>query len=272
MIIENSVDDFYSQRPLNTIRPVDSAFIKEVSEELNFNAGLSLNIDNHKILRVMRDVLKYVYDWYQYKSIIEKTAMVKQVDISASYGLNNGMYGQLRFPNTVHGIFNIQQATVSSYSLQTRILDIPILRATAFTSSTSIDINSLTYNNYRVSDATISLYEQSSYRTHFSKGIPFDFNNGTGEFILKTKINCDLVLGVFTKVDPSALYNDYYFKKHVVGQCMINAARIFGMFELKLAGGATINYSDLKDDGKDMVEECKEHYKETMATPKKLYK
>ena len=140
---ENSVEDFNNGRNLNGLRPVDIAFLDDISQEINFQTGLSMTIDKNKILRIVRNCLRYSYDWY-FKAIIERVGVVKQSDIASSY--TSSGYAQLRLPNSVHALYNIQMANLSHFSKASRILDIPMLRSVGFSGETGV--TSSTYNNY----------------------------------------------------------------------------------------------------------------------------
>ncbi len=268
-------EDYYKNRPMAVIRPVDAAFIQDISEELNMQCGLSLNIDPKKVIQVIRKVALYCYDHFQYQSLIQKPLVLRNTDFKDSYSANGGMYASVYLPNAVHGLYNIGYTNNGNWDGSKRILDIPILRSVALStaaSGSSVNINTQDNYNYSTSDATIALYEMSAYQDKFTGGIPFSFNPASGEFVIKVKTCHNIVLGAFVKVDISSLYHNFYFRQHVMGECMIQSARIFGVFNIELGGNATINYGDIKDDGKELVDECKEHYKATSTMPRTFFK
>ena len=54
------------------------------------------------------------------------------------------------------------------------------------------------------------------------------------------------------------MYDDHYFFRYVVCLCKRALSTIYGMYEFKLPGGVTINYSKLEDDAKEEMDEIKE--------------
>jgi len=270
-------EEFLANRTLPTVRPVDAAFIQDIMNELNEECGLSVNIDPKKILRQIRKVARYVYKHYQYMTLQQKVALLRYEDFKDSYAANGGMYATVTLPNSIEGLWGISPANNGSYGTSSRILDIPLLRSVSLTQAAggfSIQTNAANQYNYSVSDATIALYEQASYQNHFQSGFPFSFSHASKELVIRPKVrqSCGVILGVYVQTDISNLYNDYYFREHVMGECMISAARIFGTFDIELGGGATINWKDIKDDGREKVDECKDHYKTTTFMPKTFFK
>jgi len=267
--------DYYDSRPLPSIREVDAAFIREISYSLNEDCGLSLDIDAKKIINKIRKVCRYCYDNYQFKSLEHAVVVIRRQDLMNSRQGNGGLSSHVYLPNSIMGMDSIKFVNGGNYSLSSRILDIPLLSASSFASSSGnfgVEVNNSRYNNYAVSDATIALYEHSSYTDKFKSGIPFNFNSSSKKFTVFRDVPHDIALRVQYKTDPSNLYDDYYFREHVMGECMIGAARIFGTFDLKLAGDATINWQEIKSDGKEKVQEAKEYYKTTNANSRTYWK
>lgn len=68
----------------------------------------------------------------------------------------------------------------------------------------------------------------------------------------------DVMIRFAKKVESENLYENYYFQRYVTAKAKISLANILGTYQFNLMGGVTINFSDIKSDGKDELTEIKE--------------
>ena len=60
-------------------------------------------------------------------------------------------------------------------------------------------------------------------------------------------------------------YNNYYYFRMVVALCKKALSTIYGMYEFKLPGGVTINYSTLSDQAEKDIDDIKEWIEKNRA-------
>jgi hypothetical protein len=68
----------------------------------------------------------------------------------------------------------------------------------------------------------------------------------------------DLLITCMIRNRIQDLYNNYYFFRMVVCLCKRALSTIYGMFEFKLPGGVTINYSNLSDQADSEIEKIED--------------
>jgi hypothetical protein len=66
-----------------------------------------------------------------------------------------------------------------------------------------------------------------------------------------------LIILTLNKIAPEDLYEDPLVRKWVIAKSKISLARILGFFNYQLVGSVTINYADIKSEGKEELEEMK---------------
>lgn len=92
--------------------------------------------------------------------------------------------------------------------------------------------------------------------------LAFSFNHITKKLKIKGRDpRYDVIMRVFTKVPAEKLYENYYFQRWVTAKAKISLASILGRFNINLIGNVTINYSDIRSEGKDEIDEIKEDIK-----------
>lgn len=89
--------------------------------------------------------------------------------------------------------------------------------------------------------------------------LAFTFNENTKRLFIKGRDpQYDVVVRYAAKIPDDKLYDDYYFQRYVTAKSKIALATILGTYAFNLIGGVTINYSDIKSDGKEELTEIKD--------------
>jgi hypothetical protein len=92
--------------------------------------------------------------------------------------------------------------------------------------------------------------------------IQHDFNINTHRFkVIGRDPTESLFVFTLNQIPDEELYDDPVFIKWVIAKCKISLARILGFFNYQLVGNVTINYADIRSEGKEELDELKEKIK-----------
>lgn len=116
--------------------------------------------------------------------------------------------------------------------------------------------------NHSVSNNVIALYEFESYKEMFGK-IPYcTYNNNTCKLNVRGGLESGLILDVYERIPPEALYTDLDFEMHVIASVEEQLGRIVTAFDFKMIGDVAINYEQIKERGIDKKNEIETSMKE----------
>ena len=89
--------------------------------------------------------------------------------------------------------------------------------------------------------------------------LSYNFNQYSSKLTLLGDLGfSDILISCMVRCRVQDLYNNYYFFRTVVCFCKRALSTIYGMFEFKLPGGVTINYSNLSDQADSELEKIEE--------------
>jgi len=89
--------------------------------------------------------------------------------------------------------------------------------------------------------------------------IRYKFSYNTKRLTVLGRIPCaSCYCTVLTKIPDESLYEDELFVRYCLAQSKIELGRILGRFGFNMPGGVTINFADIKEDGKEEMAAIKE--------------
>lgn len=92
--------------------------------------------------------------------------------------------------------------------------------------------------------------------------VQFKFNLNTKRVnILGRDLQESLFITTLNRIPNEDLYEDPLFIKWIIAKAKISLARILGTFNYNLLGNVTINFADIRSEGKEELEELKEKIK-----------
>jgi hypothetical protein len=92
------------------------------------------------------------------------------------------------------------------------------------------------------------MYEVSTFNQNLNAPLSYNYNQYSSKLVLLGDVNhSDLLITCMVRCKIQDLYNNYYFFRTVVCFCKRALSTIYGMYDFKLPGGVTINYSNLSD-------------------------
>ena len=88
--------------------------------------------------------------------------------------------------------------------------------------------------------------------------ISYDFNRNTKRLkIIGRDPKKNVFIQTYGKIEEDRLYDDWFFQRWVTAQSKLSLARILGTFKFSLPGGIEVDGAELKDEGKEELEEIK---------------
>lgn len=222
--------------------------INITNEEITSSCALPYSVPENEIERIINQALNWFY--HNYGDAVETQYYV----IAKSWFMNTE-FKQTRsilLPDCVVSVFEVKEI-IGAGRLGTIDRDFSDNRLIA----------SELYLSPFQSDDLVLRTAQYSYwdltQAFILERIAYDYNQNTNRLkILGRNPKKDVFLQCLVKIADYKLFDDWYFQRYVVSQTKISLGRILGFFTYNLPGGVQINYSEIKDEGKEELTELKE--------------
>lgn len=253
--------------------PEDYAFIERIQSDISEDLAIPLEIKPERILKIIEDSAHYFYEWMP-AAIIRKMFMIKRSDIDAARDINQTIESTIELPHSIKFIYRIHRLDGNmTAAAEAKYLSNPLMNLDRFgalngsMSGTTLGGSGGASQAPGMVDVALSLYEYATLQhiSNSSRGISHNWSEITSQLTLYTQDFADIVIEAGYHVPVTKLYGNPLFRQYVKGHCMVSLARIIGTYDFKLVGDVSINYADMKEDGKELITEVKEELK-TMNT------
>lgn len=238
---------------------IDQVFITRVQKEVTQSCALPFAIPVDRIPEYIVQAAQYFWENDDY-SMEERYYIIKNCDICKGNKLNKivQLPGQIA---GVHGVYKLQQqlkyGAMGDFSIERMMMSSYSMFGGVGTVGSGFTLGG--GPGYTLSDVTMSLYEVDTFNQNLNPPLTFNFNKYSSKLVLLGDLGCsDVLIACNVRCRIQDLYNSYYFFRFVVCLCKQALSTIYGMYEFKLPGGVTINYSKLSEDAeseKDKIEE-----------------
>lgn len=226
---------------------IDFHFIQRVQKEVTQSCALPFALPVDRIPEYIIQAAQY---WWQNDdhSVEERYYIIPNSEICKCNDLNK----IVQLPQQVlgvHGVYKLQQnlryGTMGDFSLERMMMSSYSMFGGAGTVGNGMTLNGTGYN---LSDVIVSMYEVSTFNQNLNAPLSYNYNQYSSKLVLLGDINhSDLLITCMIRCKIQDLYNNYYFFRTVVCFCKRALSTIYGMYDFKLPGGITINYSNLSD-------------------------
>lgn len=245
---------------------IDFAFIQRVINEVTTSCALPFALPADRVTANI--LLAAQYFWLNSDfACEERYYMIKNSDICRGNVFNKivqlppqiiGVHGCYRVDDGlrygVMGDFSLERMMLSTYSMFGGVGTV----GGGFVPGTT--------QGYSLPDVVMSMYEVDTFNQYLNPTLTYNYNQFSHKLVLLGDIGYNNILiccSVRCRIQD--LYNDPYFFKYVVALCKRNLGSIYGMYEFKLPGGVTINYSKLDEQAQDEIDEVKEYFENNRA-------
>ena len=237
---------------------IDYKFITRVLNEVTQSCALPFALPAERIPEYIMQAAQYFWQNDDF-SIEERYYVIKNSDICVGNKLNK----IIQLPQqiiSVHGVYKLQQqlkyGAMGDFSIERMMMSSYSMFGGAGTIGSGFGINGV---GYSLPDVMTSLYEVDTFNQTLNPPLSYNYNTYSSKLVLLGDLGwSDVLIACNIRCRIQDLYNNYYFFRYVVCLCKMALSTIYGMFELKLPGGVTSNYSNLSDSAQTEMENINE--------------
>lgn len=91
--------------------------------------------------------------------------------------------------------------------------------------------------------------------------IKFEYNHINKRLHILTKVDTDLILEVYVRIEPEELFDFHLFKDYVIGLSRVRLGEALGRFSFSMPGNFQYNANDMISQGQAMVDKVVERIK-----------
>ncbi len=242
---------------------VDYAFIQRVQAEVTKSCALPFALPIDRIPEYIRQAAEWF--WLNCDQCAEERMyVVPSTEISKK--CNNKIVTLPRCIIGVQGCYkvndNLAWGNMGDFSIERMLMTTYSQFGGAGTVGGGFTGNGMT--GFTLTDVVTSMYEISTFDQYLNPPLSYDYSPFSHKLVLLGELNnSDLLLDCWVGTRVQDLYNFHNFFEYVVALVEQNLSFIYGMFEFKLPGGVTINYSKLEEmasNRKEKIEEWVENH------------
>lgn len=250
-----------SNELMNNLTEEDIAFLTQIQAEVTQSCALPFAIPLDRVIFAIQQCAKWWWENYDFASE-ERYYMIPNKEICRGNQFNK----LIKLPPqilSVYGVYKVQQnlkyGAMGDFSLERMMLSTYSLMGGAG----MVGGGSLpgTYGGagYNLTDVITAMYEVDTFNQTLNPPLTFDYNPYSNKLVLLGDLgHSDILICCWVRLKIQDLYKIYYFLRHVVAYCKRSLSIIYGMYEFKLPGGVTINYSKFSEDADREIDEIKE--------------
>ena len=239
---------------------LDYQFILRVQKEVTQSCALPFALPAERIPEYILQAAGWFYENVD-MACEERMYVVRNNDICKGNKLNKivqlpqqimGVYGvyklQEHLKYGVMGDFSLERMMMSTYSMFGGAGTV----GGGFNGTSGMA-------GFSLGDVMTAMYEVDTFNQMLNAPLTYNFNMYSSKLaILGDLGDSDVLIDCMVRCRIQDLYNSPYFFRLVVCYAKRALSTIYGMFEFKLPGGVTINYSSLSDQANDEIGEIKE--------------
>ena len=237
---------------------IDFQFIQRVQNEVTQSCALPFALPAERIPEYILQAAQWFW-MNDDHSVEERYYLVPNSEVCKSNLLNK----IVQLPQQilgVHGVYKLQQnlkyGAMGDFSIERMMMSSYSMFGGAGTVGGGMQMNGM---GYSLSDVIVSMYEVSTFNQNLNAPLSYNFNQYSSKLVLLGDLGySDLLIACMVRSRIQDLYNNYYFFRMVVCLCKRALSTIYGMFEFKLPGGVTINYSQLTDQADAEIDKIEE--------------
>ena len=239
---------------------LDYQFILRVQKEVTQSCALPFALPAERIPEYILQAAGWFYENVD-MACEERMYVIKNSDICKGNKLNKIVQLPQQIMG-VHGVYKLQEhlkyGVMGDFSLERMMMSTYSMFGGAGTVGGGFNGTS-GMAGFSLGDVMTSMYEVDTFNQMLNAPLTYNFNMYSSKLaILGDLGSSDILIDCMVRCRIQDLYNSPYFFRLVVCYAKRALSTIYGMFEFKLPGGVTINYSNLSDQANDEIGEIKE--------------
>lgn len=240
---------------------LDMMFIQRLTKEITQSCVLPFALPIERVIAAIIEAAQYFWQNDDF-SVEERMFIIRNKDLCAdAQGLNR----QIQLPQQIVSIFgvyrtnqSVSSATLGDFGIERMMLS----------SYNTLGQNGAGMNNgyngmspfgFSLLDVTATMYEISTFNQTMNSTITYNFNPYSHKLVILGDMkHSDLLIRCYTRLKIQAMYDNYYFFLKCRSILRRMLTMIYGIYEFKMPGGTTINFSvfsDMCDRDDEKVEE-----------------
>ncbi|BBI90394.1 neck protein [Tenacibaculum phage PTm1] len=257
------------------LTPDDIDFLNIINDNVTSSNSLPFDVPIDQVLRITIRSLKWFWYWYE-DATQESTLYIPFTEIQEKQKVSKAGNVDLLLPEGIEGVFDVKPVGGSNFTSIAKSLRYPLLNALRNTYASSYGGANGGMSGFRSQygqgsfstvDSTLQMYELSQYKTMSQRGYRFSFNKNSRILRLMTgSIGGGIVCQAFERLEPQLMYGDQLFEDYVTAKVEEALGKIVSTFNFELPGGVTINYDEIKSNGKERAEKIEEDIKNSNNT------
>ena len=247
-----------TQDLINLQDQIDMQFMTRVQQEVTQSCALPFALPAERIPEYILQAAQYFWQNCDF-SAEERYYMIKNSDICKCNALNKIVQLPPQILG-VHGVFklqsNLKYGAMGDFSIERMMMSSYSMFGGAGTVGGGMSMNG---TGYSLADVVVSMYEVDTFNQTLNAPLTYNYNQFSNKLVLLGDLgSADLLIATMKRCKIQDLYNNYYFFRYVVCLCKRALSTIYGMFEFKLPGGVTINYSTLSEQADSEIDKIDE--------------
>ena len=239
----------------------DIAFVTQVIAEVTQSCALPFAIPLDRVIFAIQQCAKWWWENYDLASE-ERYYMIPNKEVCRGNQFNKLVVLPQQILS-VHGTYKVQQhlkyGAMGDFSMERMMLSTYSLMGGAGMVGGGALPGTYGGAGYNLTDVVSAMYEVDTFNQTLNPPLTFNFNPYSHKLVLLGDLGySDLLICCWVRLRVQDLYGIYYFLRHVIAYCKRSLSLIYGMYEFKLPGGVTINYSQLSDEADKEIDEIRE--------------
>lgn len=245
---------------MENLDEIDIKFMQRVQNEVTQSCALPFALPLERIPEFILQAAQKFWTDCDF-CVEERCYLVKNSDICKGNNINKIVTLPPQILG-VHGVFKLQQGlkygAMGDFSLERMMLSTYSMFGGAGTVGEGFTTGA-GGQGYNLTDVMMSMYEVDTFNQNLNPPLSYSFNTFSSKLVLLGELgHSDVLINCMIRCKIQDLYNSYYFFRFVVCLAKKALSTIYGMFEFKLPGGVTINYSNLADQADSEIDKIEE--------------
>lgn len=249
-----------TQNEIN-LSPEDSNFVNQIHNEITMYGELPHSIPQRQIVSIIMDSARWFYkhysgSWERKHLVIRKRDIKNHLKIGKNGGFSNitlRLPPQVRIVKELYPVTgNIPQRIDDFYTPLGQTQGLGMQGMTSGTNSTApleiagfgnqgFGIN----NNLFIIENVVKMVESNFLNSVFKKKLRRNWNKLTSTLTILDTIETDIVVDCMVDIDIQYLYENPYFKRHVISFCHQQLKRKLGGVMVELPGGGQLSPDEI---------------------------
>lgn len=233
-----------------------SVFVERIINEVSENRSIPISPKPQRLKQIIDEAVRYFHQFADEAVEFEYIIIPRGVTDTPLFKSKR----QVQLPKCVEAVTGLSETGALLNTGSNNIN--PDYRKTNFNYHLAVggDSDSMLYG-------VIASYYSDFIRNFVLRRVTFEYSSHTNMLTIVGRDHFfDLVVQSYVHISEEALFEDQRFFEYTVGKTKMSFTNVFGFVDSNLIGGLSLSISEMKEDGKAMVEDVKEQLKEDRQT------